>query len=336
MEGHHFISWFDLRSGFWQIPVAEADIEKTAFTAGHMTYAFKYMPFGLNNAPSTFQRCMNKVFEGVLNRNVGCYIDDIIVFSKTFDDHLIHLRDVFERLNKHDLRIHPEKSYFLCKEVKFLGYVIGRYGVLPYPMRVEAINKFPTPKKVKDVRSFLGLIGYYRKFIKDFTQIANPLTHLLCKNVPFKWSEECEETFVKFKEHLTNQPILAHYRVGCPLSLYTDASGIGIGAILNQIQDDVERTIEYISCSLNKHKMNYSIIEQKCLAIVWSIKKLRHSLLGTEFKIITFDIIESTDYRFIILFFINIHISNLIHIRLIRVRYFPCFSHNHFHLITIL
>ena len=287
LEGHNVLSLFDLKSGFWQIPLAVEDKEKTAFTAGHMTYAFRYMPFGLNNAPSTFQRYMNKVFEGLLNINVGCYIDDVIVYSKSFEEHLVHLRQVFERLDQHDLRVHPEKSYFLCKEVKFLGFIIGKFGIMPDPRRVDAINKFPTPTKVKDVRSFLGMAGYYRKYIKDFAMIAEPLTHLLCKNVPFKWSEECEETFIKFKERLTNPPILAHYRVGCPLNLYTDASGVGLGAILNQIQDDVERTIEYISCSLNKHQMNYSIIEQECLAIVWAIRKWRHFLLGTEFKIYT-------------------------------------------------
>ena len=287
LEGHHVLSLFDLKSGFWQIPLAEGDKEKTAFTAGHMTYAFKYMPFGLNNAPSTFQRYMNKVFEGLLNVNVGCYIDDVIVYSKTFEEHLIHLRQVFERLDKHDLRVHPEKSSFLCKEVKFLGFIIGRFGIMPDPKRTAAIDKFPRPSKVKDVRSFLGMAGYYRKYIKDFALLANPLTNLLCKNVPFKWDQACEDTFILFKERLTNPPILAHYRVGDPLNVYTDASGIGLGAILNQVQDGVEKTIEYISCTLNKHQMNYSTIEQECLAILWAVKKWRHFLLGTEFKIIT-------------------------------------------------
>ena len=192
LSDHNILSLFDLKSGYWQIPMKKEDKEKTAFTAGNHTYAYKFMPFGLNNAPSTFMLFMNKVFDGLINKNMNVYIDDIIVYSKTFNEHLEHLRAVFERLDEYDLRVHPEKSSFRCKEIKFLGFLVGQEGIKPDPKRTLAISQFPTPRKVKDVRSFLGMAGYYRKFIKDFAKIASPLTHLLCKNVPFIWDKECE------------------------------------------------------------------------------------------------------------------------------------------------
>ena len=248
LEGYPILSLFDLKSGFWQIRVNPDDVEKTAFTAGNHTYAFKYMPFGLNNAPSTFQRFVNRVFNGFINEFVNIYIDDIIVYSKTFEDHIKHLRKVFERLDEYQLRLHPEKCSFLCKEVKFLGFIIGPKGILPDPKRAEAIEKFPPPNRVKCVRAFLGMCGYYRKYILNFAGIANPLTNLLRKNIAFKWDEECQQAFQTLKDRLMNPPILAHYKVGEPLKLYTDTSRIGLVAILCQIQDGIERTIKTYTC----------------------------------------------------------------------------------------
>ena len=285
LAGNPIMSIFDLKSGFWQIPIAERDREKTAFTADNNTYEFLYMPFGLVNAPSTFQRLMNTVFEDILNRNVSVYIDDIIVYSRTIEEHMNHLRQVFERLDSRDLRLHPQKCRFLCDEIKFLGFVINKSGIKPDPTRTEAIRKFPVPQKVKDIRSFIGMANFYRKYIKDFAIIAKPLTMLIRKEVKFNFNEECHRSFNKIKEFLTNEPILAHYRIDDQLILYTDASGYGLGAILTQIQDEKERTLQYASATLTKHQENYSVTEKEMLAIVWSVEKFRSYLYGQKFII---------------------------------------------------
>ena len=287
LEGNPIMSIFDLRSGFFQIEVEIEDREKTAFTANGSVYRFKKMPFGLINAPTTFQRFMQNVLSGILNKFVNVYIDDVVIYSKTVEEHLDHLRQVFERLDKHDLRLHPEKCKFLCKEIKFLGFVVSRRGIMPDPQRAKAINDFKRPEKVKDIRSFIGMANYYRKYIQNFATLAQPLNRLIRKDVKWNWDEKCEDSFLKIKETLSNPPILAHYVREAPLTLYTDASGYGLGAILTQIHNDQERTLQYASCTLNKHQENYSVSEKECLAIVWAVDKFRHYLLGVEFTIKT-------------------------------------------------
>ena len=287
LEGCPILSIFDLKSGYFQIEVEESDKEKTAFMANNNVYEFNKMPFGLINAPSTFQRFIQDTFKGILHKFVSVYIDDIIVFSKSFDEHFCHLKEVFKRLDERDLRLHPEKCKFLCDELKFLGFIVGREGIKPDPDRTKAINQFPMPTKIKDIRSFIGMANYYRKYIKNFALIAKPLTSLLRKDHKWDWNENCQNSFDTIKSILTNPPLLAHFKQGDPLILYTDASGYGIGAILSQVQEDKERILQFASCTLNKHQENYSVTEKECLGIVWAINKFRHYLIGVDFTVKT-------------------------------------------------
>ena len=235
VEGCPFISIFDLKSGYWQIPMENSSKEKTAFSSRIGSFQYKVMPFGLKNAPSVFQRYVDDIFRDKINRCLNVYIDDIIVYSRTFEDHLRDLEEIFNILADNNIRIHPEKSKFVCQELRFLGFIVSRSGVRPDPDKTATVEKFPIPTKVKDVRSFIGLANFYRRFVKDFSKIVRPMTGLIRKNTKFKWTDECQEAFDRIKKSLINPPILAHYRKGCPLRLYTDASGYGLGSILCQI-----------------------------------------------------------------------------------------------------
>ena len=287
IAGCKFISMFDLRSGFLQIGIAEEDRFKTAFSTGRATFHFRKMPFGLNNAPSTFQKVMNFVFKDFIDKFMNVYIDDVVCYSKTFNEHLHHLEMIFKQLDKYDLRLHSEKSKFVCEKVKFLGFIVDGENIQPDPHRCDAIKNIPIPSRVKDVQSFLGSANYYRRFIREYSLIIKPLTELLKKNTKWFWSEDCQEAFDKIKLALTTEPILALYRPGDQLVLSTDASGFGVGAILFQIQNGLEKVIYYASCKLNKAQQNYSATERECFGIVWAVKKFHHYLVGNEFLVQT-------------------------------------------------
>jgi hypothetical protein len=180
----------DLASGYWQVEIDEPDKEKTAFITKYGLYEYNVMPFGLYNALATFQRLMNTVLEGTIWKYTMDYIDDINVYSKTWEDHLKHLRDVLERLRKAKLKINAEKCHFCTQEAHFLGHVVGIHGVAPDPEKIEKVDGYPAPKCLREVRSFLGLAGYYRKFIKDYFKKAKPLTNLTQKERPFEWTND--------------------------------------------------------------------------------------------------------------------------------------------------
>ena len=285
LSGNPIMSTLDLRNGYFQVPMAQEDCVKTAFSTNNNSYEFVFMPFGLQAAVSSFQRLMNDTFRDLLNKNLSVYIDDIVVYSATVEDHFKHLTQVFERLDSRNLRLHPQKCRFFCSEIKYLGFIINKEGIKPDPRRTEAIQNFPRPQKVKDIRSFIGSCNFYRKYIKDFATIARPLTNLIRKDVKFNFTEECQEAFDRLKTILSSEPILSHYRVGDQLILYTDASGFGLGAILNQEQDGHERTLQYASATLNKHQENYSVTQREMLGIVWACRKFRSYLYGNTFII---------------------------------------------------
>ena len=287
ISGCKFISMFDLRSGFLQIGVAEEDRPKTAFSTGRETYQFRKMPFGLVNAPSTFQKVMNHVFKEFIDKFMNVYIDDVVCYSKTFNEHLFHLEEIFKQLDKYNLKLHIEKSKFICEEVKFLGFIVNGEDIKPDPHRCDAINQIPVPTRVKELQSFLGSSYYYRRFIRNYSIINKPLTELLKKNAKWNWTQDCQNAFNTIKQALTTEPILALYRPGDQLILSTDASGFGVGAILFQIQDGLERVLYYASCTLNRAQQNYSTTERECYGIVWAIKKFRHYLIGCEFLVQT-------------------------------------------------
>lgn len=284
-----YFSTLDLAAGYWQIGLDENSKAKSAFITQDGLFEFNVLPFGLHNAPATFQRAMQEVFRGLHWQFVLIYLDDIIVFSNTFDEHLIHLRDVLNRLRTVGLKLQAKKCTFGSKQVKYLGHIVSADGIATDHDKVQIIRDYKIPAKVSEVRSFLGLVGYYRKFIKDFSKIAEPLTNLTRKDVPFVWTEDCKQAFELLKQKLLEPPILAYPQFdGTPFILQTDASLKGLGFVLAQVQGGKEKVISYGGRALSKAEKNYSITELEALAVVEGIKKYRPYLQhSVKFKIVT-------------------------------------------------
>lgn len=286
--GHcQYFTTLDLASGFHQIEVDPNDVEKTAFSVDNGHYEFLRMPFGLKNAPSTFQRVMDNILMGIQNEKCAVYMDDIIIYSSTIHEHISRLREVFTRLRKANLKIQPDKCEFLRKEVAYLGHLITKDGVKPNPNKVAAIKEFPIPTNTKEIKSFLGLSGYYRRFIPDYAKVSKPLTTLLKKDIPFIFDQYCQKAFDTLKEYLTTEPILIYPNFEEPFVLTTDASMFAIGAILSQGQIGKDLPIAFASRTLCPAETKYSVIERELLAIVWAVKHFRPYLFGRKFKLVT-------------------------------------------------
>ena len=232
--GANIFTSLDLKFGYYQIGIAEEDKEKTAFTVMDGLFQFNVMPFGLTNAPATFQRCMDVVLSGLKYNSCLIYLDDVLIFSKSFEEHLESLQQVLDRIINAGLKLNPSKSMFAIPEVTYLGYKITKEGQYPEDTKIEAVKNFPVPKCVKDVKSFVAFCGYYRKFIKGFSTIAKPLTLLTKQDVPFQWKEEEQKAFETLRDALIHAPFFAHYQSDLPIAVRTDASGTGIGAALLQ------------------------------------------------------------------------------------------------------
>ncbi|XP_075131928.1 uncharacterized protein LOC142204512 [Leptodactylus fuscus] len=292
-----YFSSLDLASGYWQVPMSEKDKGKTAFILPMGLYEFNRMPFGLTNAPGTFQRLMEKCLGDFNFEFTLIYLDDIIVYSATFEDHLQKLGQVFRRLREHGLKLKPSKCRLLQEEIEYLGHRISGRGVQPSSEKIAAVRDWPTPTTLREVRAFLGLAGYYRRFVKDFAHKAEPLNALLrntargpkAQCVP--WGIEQERAFQTLKDALTNPPILAYADYHLPFQLYTDASQYGLGAVLSQIQNGEERVIAYGSWSLRdseRNPANYSSFRLELLALVWAMtEKFTGYLTGAEVQVLT-------------------------------------------------
>ena len=283
LGGKHIFSTLDARSGYWQIQMHEASREKTAFVTMDGLYEFRVMPYGLCNAPATFQRLMQKTLAGLGGDRPFCsvYVDDVIVFSSTVEEHLDHLLQVFERLRKIGLKLHPQKCSFTWPEVLYLGHIISSAGISPNPEKVKAVQDFRVPTNVRAVREFLGIAGYYRRFIHNFAKIAGSLHALTRQQVPFVWTPQCQQAFERLKELLVSPPVLAYPCFSRPFVLHTDASGQGLGAVLEQEQEDGQlHPVAYASRTLSKHESRYGITDLEALGVVWSAKHFRAYLLG--------------------------------------------------------
>ncbi|WVZ89230.1 hypothetical protein U9M48_035658 [Paspalum notatum var. saurae] len=283
LGGATVFSKIDLRSGYHQIKVREEDIPKTAFSTRYGLYEYLVMSFGLTNAPAFFMYLMNSVFMNELDKFVVVFIDDILVYSKNEKEHEEHLRIVLSRLREHKLYAKFSKCAFWLKEVAFLGHILSAKGVAVDPSKVEDVLNWKQPQTVTEIWSFLGLAGYYRRFIKDFSKIAKPMTALTQKNAKFAWSPKCEEAFGTLKKLLTSAPVLAQPDITKPFDVYCDASGSGLGCVLMQ----EGRVIAYASCQLRKHEVNYPTHDLELLAVVYALKKWRHYLLGNTCHIYT-------------------------------------------------
>ena len=291
LDALHGAKWFstlDLKSGYWQVPIAEQDKEKTAFrTSSGQLFEFNQVPFGLCNALATFSGLMDRVLAGLHWEMCLFYLDDIIVFSSTWEEHLARLREVFERLRHAKLKLGPTKCTFAAKEVSYLGHRVTEEGLLPDPALLAAIRDIPPPKPATEVRSFLGLAGYYRRYVKGFAAIAAPLHALTRKDALFHWSEDYQAAFDQLKVRLTTSPITAFPDLSQEFWLYTDASTAGLGAILAQIRDGKECIICCASRALNKAEKSYPATKLEFLAIVWAVAKFRPYLMAMPFEVYT-------------------------------------------------
>ena len=241
--GSTWFSTLDLKSGYWQVEMEEADKEKTAFTTGEGLWQFVVMPFGLSNASATFERLMEQVLVGLPWSVCLVYLDDIIVHARSFEEELDRLRAIFDRLQETNLKLNPKKCYLFQIKVSYLGYRIGRNGIMTDPNKIEAIHSWPVPRNIAEVRRFLGLCSYYRRFAKSFADKAQPLNRHLTKGTPFGWTDECQSSWETLKQCLTSTPVLSYPCPNGDFILDTDASNVGIGAVLSQTQDGEERVI---------------------------------------------------------------------------------------------
>lgn len=284
-----FFTLLDLKSGFHQIPLRQADIEKTAFSVNNGKFEFTRLPFGLKNAPSIFQRALDDILKEHIGVRCYVYIDDIVIFGKSEDEHLKNIELVFKTLEQANMKVQIDKCEFLKKSVEFLGFVISKNGITTNPQKVEAIQKFPPPTTLKELRSFLGLAGYYRRFIRDYAKLANPLTSLLrgeegriSKNasnkVKINLNEKAIDAFNKIKNSLMSRDVILSFpNFDKEFELTTDASQYAIGAVLSQDG----KPITFLSRTLNQTEENYATNEKEMLAIIWALKSLRNYLYGS-------------------------------------------------------
>nr|ABA98580.1 retrotransposon protein, putative, Ty3-gypsy subclass [Oryza sativa Japonica Group] len=283
LKGATVFSKIDLRSGYHQLRIKEEDIPKTAFTTRYGLFECTVMSFGLTNAPAFFMNLMNKVFMEYLDKFVVVFIDDILIYSRTKEEHEEHLRLALEKLREHQLYAKFSKCEFWLSEVKFLGHVISAGGVAVDPSNVESVTNWKQPKTVSEIRSFLGLAGYYRRFIENFSKIAKPMTRLLQKDVKYKWSEECEQSFQELKSRLISAPILILPDPKKGFQVYCDASKLGLGCVL--MQDG--KVVAYASRQLRPHEKNYPTHDIELAAVVHALKIWRHYLFGTRTEVYT-------------------------------------------------
>lgn len=287
LGGAKYFSTLDLANGYHQLLVHKKDREKTAFSTDSNHYEWIRMPMGLKNAGRTFQRVMNRILTGLIGEDCFVYLDDIVIYGKNLEDHNEKLIRIFNRIKKFNLKLQPEKCKFLRKETIYLGHLITADGIMPDPAKIECVLKFPRLRKEKDVKSFLGLVGYYRKFIDNFAGIAKPLTQLLRKNVPFKWTEKCQNAFDVLKQILTTSPILQYPNFEKEFILTTDSSGFAISAILSQGEIGNDLPVAFASRTMNDAETRYGISEQEMLAVVWGVQQYRPYLWGRKFKVVS-------------------------------------------------
>ena len=283
-------AWFscmDINAGYWQIGVKPEDREKTAFATSMGLYQFVKMPFGLVAAPSDFCRLMGDIFRDIQWIECLIYMDDIIVPAKTIDETLVRLEHVFQRLQQANLKLKPSKCVFMQKSVKFLGHEVSALGINTDKDKIKAVQEWPVPRTVKQVRSFVGLAAYYKRFIASFGEICKPLYQLCEKNRQFLWSLDCQHAFETLKDKLTTAPILAYPVMGKDFILDTDASQFTVGAVLSQEHDGKERVIAYMSKTMNKSELQYCTTRKELLAVITALKHFHIYLIGQKVRLRT-------------------------------------------------
>jgi hypothetical protein len=281
--GACYFSKIDLRLGYHQIKIRQEDIPKMAFSTRYGLYEFTVMSFGLTNAPAYFMYLMNSIFMEELDVFVVIFIDDILIYSKNRDEHARHIHIVLQKLWEHRLYAKFSKCEFWLEKVSFLGHILSKDGVAVDPSKVQDVLEWKQPRNVTGIWSFLGLTGYYRRFIENFSKIAKPMTELLKNGVKFRWSRASEEAFQALKDCLTTAPVLAQPNIHKNLDIYCDASRIGLGCVLMQ----EGQVVAYASRQLKRHEENYPTHDLELAAIVHAVKIWRHYLFGNHCNIYT-------------------------------------------------
>jgi hypothetical protein len=287
LQGARYFSKIDLRSGYHQIRIAPEDVPKTAFRTRYGHYEFTVLPFGLTNAPATFMHLMHQALRPLLDECALVFLDDILIYSKTLEEHQQHVRRVLDALREQKLYAKESKCEFFKHEVEFLGHRVGRDGVRMMEDKVEAIREWPTPRSVRDVRAFLGTAGYYRKFIRDFSAIAAPLSELTKDSVKFEWASPHEQAFRQLKAAIAQGPVLILPDPSRPFVVHTDASGFAVGAVLQQDQGKGLQPIAFLSKKMADAETRYPVHEQELLAIIQALTSWRHYLHGSKFVVRT-------------------------------------------------
>ncbi|GFU93842.1 retrovirus-related Pol polyprotein from transposon 17.6 [Trichonephila clavipes] len=276
------MSILDLKRGYFQLAISPKDIEKTAFIIRNGTFAFLCMPFGLSGAAPNSQKAID-ILKPVIGRFVSVYMDDGIITSPSFNEHLDHLNQVFTLLRDAGLTLNKEKCHLARDKLKYLGIVISKEGIETDNSKVKVITEMKPPKNIREVSKFLGMAGWYKKFIPKYADICEPLYRLKKKGVKFNWSTVAQDSFDKIKRALTEAPVLQLPNFTEQFNLFTDASGVGIGAVLNQNH----RPIAFASRTLNKAERNYTVTERECLAVIWALNKFKTYFGSLSVKVIT-------------------------------------------------
>jgi len=284
---HSHFCYLDGYSGFFQIPIHPSDQEKTIFTCPFGTFAYRRMPFGLCNAPATFQRCMMSIFSDFVENIMEVFMDDFSVHGSSFDNCLANLEKVLEICEQVNLVLNWEKCHFMVREGIVLGHLVSERGIEVDKAKIEIIEKMLPPTSVKEIRSFLGHAGFYRRFIKDFSSITKPLTNLLLKDADFIFDEPCLKAFCRLKEALVTAPIIQPPDWNLPFEIMCDASDYAVGAVLGQRKDKKMHAIYYASKTLDGAQLNYATTEKELLAVVYAIDKFRQYLVGSKIIVYT-------------------------------------------------
>jgi uncharacterized protein YqgQ len=286
-KGAKYYTTLDAASGYWQVMMAPEDRQKTAFQFEQGYYEFKVMPFGLTNAPATFQRLMDSILRDLIGDFVQVYLDDIIIYSRTWEEHMEHIETIFQRLEKAGLKLGRDKCDFAQKEIDFLGHIVNREGIKPDPKKLELIQNWKPPTNKSEIRSFVGLMSYYRQFIENFAVIATPLTSMQGEKKIFKWGKEQQEAFETLKEKMLEAAPLEHPDFNKQFIISTDASLGALGAVLSQLDEEGrERPIAFASKTLTGAETRYSPTELELLAIKWAVTdKFKQYIIGREFTV---------------------------------------------------
>ncbi len=291
LRGSQYFSTLDLYSGYWQVKMDSKDIDKTAFVTRQGLFRFTVMPFGLCNAPATFERLMELVLSGLNWKICLIYLDDVIVYGGNLYDTLDRLKIVWEHIREANLKLKPSKCCLMHDRVPFLGHYVSHEGVEVDPMKTAAVQDWVTPRTVKDVRAFLGLASYYRRYIPKFASVAMPLTGLTKKDAKRIRDDDCEQAFLALKKALVQPPVLAYPTREGPFILFTDARDTGMGAVLEQEQEEdgrlVKKVIAYASRTLNASQQRYCTTNKELLAVVTVVELFKYYVTGRHFTVVT-------------------------------------------------